>query len=197
MLFRALLDRLFGSSDSQNWSDEEQATARFSYDDHPNLLNIIVKLLEPRQSLLDANRKPTTSQPPESPSIVIEGVFPALQILQRAPPPADRTPAIRSLVLRLTESSHWHVRDMAARTFSRLVDSSEFVGTISILTETTPHQGQNALHGRLSSIAYIVRAQLQCGSTGQSSRSRSGTLMFTCSQSRFARYMVHDSRSMF
>lgn len=142
---------------------------RFSYDNHPSLLNVLIKLLEPDRSLRDTNHQSSISQRTEhSSSIVVEGVFPALQILQRAPPPADRRPGVRELVLHLIESPHWHVRDMAARTFSRLVDASRSVSTISALIDMGSYRGQNALHGRLLCILYTVRAQLQDGHTGMS-----------------------------
>lgn len=169
MLFRALLDRLFGSSDSQNWSEQEQPTARFSYDNHPSLLDVLVKLLEPDRSLGDMNHQLSTPKRIEhSSSIVVESVFPAMQILQRAPPPADRRLGIRELVLHLIESPHWHVRDMAARTFSRLVDASQSVSTISALIDRTSHRGHNALHGRLLCVLYMVTAQLRDGHIGMS-----------------------------
>jgi hypothetical protein len=149
MLFRALIDRLLGSTDSHNWSEDGQIkTPRLSYNDYPTLLDIVLKLLT-----FD------TSQP-DSPETALESVFPALKILQRVPPPQHRRTEIRELVLGFCGSSHWHVRDMAARTLSGLVPE---LTLLQIVDEFVPDLslGQNSAHGRLLCISYVVKSRLR------------------------------------
>jgi hypothetical protein len=149
MLFRALIDRLIGSTDSQNLDEEgESKTARISYNDYPNLLGIVIGFLTP-----DLSSSVSTEA-------ALESVFPALKIIQRMPPPADQQKSIRALIFKLCESPHWHVRDMAARTFARLVQDAE---VINVLNEIIPHtlSHQNHIHGRLLCVSYLVEPILR------------------------------------
>jgi hypothetical protein len=149
MLFRALIDRLIGSTDSQNLDDDgEVKTARISYNDYPKLLEIVIGLLTP-----DLESSVSTEA-------ALESVFPALKIIQRMPPPAQQQKSIRALVFKLCESPHWHVRDMAARTFAILVNNAEL---IPVLKETLPHTlaRQNHVHGRLLCISYLIEPTLR------------------------------------
>ncbi|TID14586.1 HEAT repeat protein-like protein [Venturia nashicola] len=76
MLFRAVIDRLLGSTDSQNHDDDgEFKTARITYNDYPKLLDIITELLRPASDAF------------ERIDGALESVFPALKIIQRMPPP--------------------------------------------------------------------------------------------------------------
>lgn len=152
MLFRALIDRLLGSSTTQNWKETDRLKiTRLSYAKYPNLLDIIVQLLTPRQQELT--------------NTALEGVFPAFQILHRARPPADRRAEIQQLVFSLTASSHWHVRDMAARTLAALLGPEERVEWILALIEM-PFARQNALHGVLSSVKYLVKEMCEGDEAG-------------------------------
>lgn len=147
MLFRALIDRLLGSSTTQNWKETDRLKiTRLSYKKYPHLLDIIVQLLTPR-------RQAGVS---ELTNTALEGVFPAFQILQRARPPVERRTEIQGLVFNLTSSSHWHVRDMAARTLAALLGAEERVEWVLALLEMQ-FPTQNALHGMLSSVKYLVK----------------------------------------
>jgi hypothetical protein len=149
MLFRALIDRLLGSTDSHDWSEEGQSKVpRLSYDDYPTLLDIVFKLLT-----LDGTQS-------GSPETALESVFPALKILQRIPPPRHRRVEIRKLVLGLCGSSHWHVRDMAARTLSGLVTEMSLPQIVN--ENLLDHSlGENNTHGRLLFISYVAKARLK------------------------------------
>ncbi|GME31296.1 Armadillo-like helical [Neofusicoccum parvum] len=156
MLFRALIDRLLGSSTTQNWKETDRLKiTRLSYEKYPNLLDIIVQLLTPRRQ--GAQQELTNT--------ALEGVFPAFQILQRARPPAERRPEIQQLVFNLTASSHWHVRDMAARTLAALLGSEERVEWILALVEM-PFVRQNTLHGTLSTVKYLVKEICEASKSG-------------------------------
>lgn len=144
MLFRSLIDRLLGSTDSQNHDDDgEVKTAHITYNDYPKLLDIVTKLLAPESDAcghVDG---------------ALESVFPALKIIQRMPPPEHEQRRIRDLVFRLCVSSHWHIRTMAARTFSKLVSKAE---CDTVLRDLVPlsRGDQNAVHGRLLCIDYLM-----------------------------------------
>lgn len=149
MLFKALIDRLLGSTDSQNWSDETiTRSSRFTYRDAPGLLEIVTKLL--RRSAKQHNLEFTT----------VESAFPALKLLQRVPPPAGSRAEIRDLVLELCGSQHWHVREMAARTHLALVEQENKVSVITSLLPTMKLR-QNQIHGQLLCIRYAVSAVCQ------------------------------------
>lgn len=160
MLFKALIDRLLGSSDSQRWKEQRVAKiSKLSYSNYPNLFEIMVSLLVPKDAgvnlLVDASVNASTSI-----LYATEAVFPALQILQQAPLPLDCVESIRKLVFNLTKSPHWHVRDMAARTYATGLQLSERPDKIDMFLSTT-HIDQNSLHGLLLSLKYIIRIHLR------------------------------------
>ncbi|GAB7339803.1 hypothetical protein MBLNU457_6351t1 [Dothideomycetes sp. NU457] len=152
MLFRALLDRLLGTNDSYI-NDEVPPTSQVSLSKVPNLMDIVLRLLSDS----------TAHQGPES--AVAEGVFPALQILQRAPSSLDRLREVQDAVFHLMSSPHWHVRDKAARTYTMLSPSDELLITFTELLET-PLSSQNTLHGALLCAKYVLR---RLTSNGESS----------------------------
>ncbi|KAL1643907.1 hypothetical protein SLS58_004581 [Diplodia intermedia] len=156
MLFRALIDRLLGSGTTQHWKDTDRLKiTRLSYNKYPNLLDIIVQLLTPKRQ----------GGATELTNTALEGVFPAFQILQRARPPVERRAEIQQLVFGLTASSHWHVRDMAARTLAALLAPEERVEWVLALIEM-PFQRQNALHGMLLSVKYLVKDMCEANGKG-------------------------------
>lgn len=149
ILFRALIDRLLGSSDSQNWSEKSQAInkPRFSYGDFPDLLEIVLELLSPDSVRLTSAQN------------ALESVFPALKLIQRMPPPQSRHAEVRVLVLRLCQSPHWHVREMAAKTFVGLIAGQDTIDAISGLVPS-PGSPQNLIHGRLLCVAYLAKREM-------------------------------------
>ena len=152
MLFRALIDRLLGSADSQNWTDDlaVNSRAKVSYADLPDLLDIVYKLLTPDVNQLG------------SPQTALESVFPALKLIQRIPPPASERDKIRNLVLELCGSPHWHVRDMAARTYALLVPAIDRLEKSATLIPDVIF-GQNYLHGRLLCVSWLLKFELLSG----------------------------------
>ncbi|KAL1796750.1 hypothetical protein ACET3X_005290 [Alternaria dauci] len=97
MLFKALIERLLGSDEAQDWKEQERArTSRFSYDNYPSLVTILIELLEPSSDVKIMETPEAGSSPMDLHGA--EGVFPALQILRQARPPGDLT-KIRGLDL--------------------------------------------------------------------------------------------------
>lgn len=152
MLFKALIERLLGSSEAQDWKDTRFGSlSRFSYDNYPSLINILANILQGKTSLQESNN-------PQLPIGIqtAEGVFPALQILQQAPPPASHRDVIRSAVFSLSKSSQWHLRDMAARTVASLLRPTEYFDMVLTLLGST-EVSHNGRHGVLLSLKYIMR----------------------------------------
>ncbi|OCL07142.1 hypothetical protein AOQ84DRAFT_389700 [Glonium stellatum] len=166
MLFKALLDRLLGSSDTQKWKEQKPAKfSRLSYENYPNLIEIMARLLVPK----DTRGRPVVETHTSTSTSVVratEGVFPALQILQQAPPPEADRETVRRLVLDLTRSPHWHVRDMAARTFASGLRQTEHVSMIRGLISSLD-ENQNSFHGLLLCIKYSL--QIYANSQGSTS----------------------------
>lgn len=144
MLFRAVIDRLLGTSDAY-LEDDALSSHRISAQQHPGLLDTVLELLQ-------------IPEPSEGgPAARFEGVFPALQMLQRIEIPEAQQQRARDLVLVLTASPSWHVRDKAARTYAALLSNatSPIVLRDTLLTRT---ENENALHGNLLCRKYVIKA---------------------------------------
>lgn len=159
MLFKALIERLLGSDEAQDWKEREMTkTSRFSYHNYPALVGIIKDLLNPEGPLKESLGTPETNSPMDLHGS--EGVFPALQILRQAmPPEEDRMPILQS-VTRLLSSPHWHLRDMAARTVTALYRTRELLQGVKWLLDNF-EESHNAKHGKLICIKYCIIRGLQ------------------------------------
>ncbi|KAF2675118.1 hypothetical protein BT63DRAFT_420345 [Microthyrium microscopicum] len=155
MLFKSIIDRLLGSTESQNWSDyDHRNISRISWSKYPALQTTVFQLLQTQFS---------SDQGQES---GLESVFLALKIIQRIPPPIVLVEKIRNVVLPYCDSTHWHVRDMAARTLSTLTTEQDVrVQVFDLLTECSTNS-QNLLHGRLLCILYTLK---RCAALDKSS----------------------------
>ncbi|KAK6439219.1 hypothetical protein LTR95_004568 [Oleoguttula sp. CCFEE 5521] len=141
MLFRAVIDRLLGTNDA--YINDTTASSRLlDFDQHPDLLDLIMGLLSADVEKTSTGRT--------------EGVFPALQLLQRARVPVERQINVRDAVFALTKDASWHIRDKAARTYISLVAANQRIDTLQTLLEP-PYEGHNALHGRLLCAKYLLR----------------------------------------
>ncbi|KAI7318345.1 hypothetical protein KC315_g10090 [Hortaea werneckii] len=139
MLFRAVMDRLLGTSDAYLEEDAFIQT-RLSAQRHPDLLEIVMTLL---------------SAPSEDAASGNEGVFPALQLLQRLEVPPEQYDRTKRSVKALMGSTVWHVRDKSARTYASLVPRYEYPAEMQSLLQT-PWASQNSLHGALLCAKYMV-----------------------------------------
>jgi len=160
MLFKALIERLLGSSESQDWKDQERAkTSRFSYDDYPSLVGILSTLLNPEGPLKRSMEStPEISSPFDLHGA--EGVFPALQILRQARPPQANLEPIVASVEKLLASPHWHMRDMAARTIVSLRLPHQLRSAILSLLHARS-ASHNMQHGTLLAVKYMTRKLLR------------------------------------
>ncbi|KAK5698319.1 hypothetical protein LTR17_023761 [Elasticomyces elasticus] len=143
MLFRAVIDRLLGTSDA-HIDGHGQVQRQLSVNQHPQLLSVVLGLLR------------TPFDAPEMTMARSEGVFPALQLLQRLEVPETQAAAARRAVYALMASSQWHVREKAARTYTSLIANREACQEFERLLDTTT-TSQNALHGALLSARHIMK----------------------------------------
>lgn len=158
MLFKALIERLLGSDEAQDWKEQERAkTSRFSYDNYSNLVSILQSLLDPEGPLKESLDTPESNSPMDLHGA--EGVFPALQILRQASPSEEHRTAIVASVQKLLGSPHWHLRDMAARTATTLLHQNELSSTIKSLLAYTD-EPVNSQHGALLHAKYVLRKML-------------------------------------
>lgn len=154
MLFKALIERLLGSDEAQDWKERERAkTSRFSYDFFPTLPKMLSDLLDPNGPL---KKSMDTKSDCNSPFDLhgAEGVFPALQILRQARPPQPYLDTIQIAVTSLLSSPHWHLRDMAARTdvSMRTIPQLRDVACSKLSTVSASTDEQ---HGVLLTIKYM------------------------------------------
>ncbi|KAI8942087.1 hypothetical protein NX059_000184 [Plenodomus lindquistii] len=154
MLFKALIERLLGSDEAQDWKERERAkTSRFSYDFFPSLPQMLSDLIDPNGPL----KKSMTSTSVNSSPFDLhgaEGVFPALQILRQARPPQPHLNIIQKAVTSLLSSPHWHLRDMAARTAVSIRSTSELNAASAALLATVP-ASTDQQHGTLLTVKYM------------------------------------------
>lgn len=156
MLFKALIERLLGSSEAQDWKEQDRAkTSRFSYDNYPSLLNILSDLLDPSGPLKQTLENSSEGSNPFD-LHGAEGVFPALQILRQARPPTNTLGPIRASVEKLLASPHWHMRDMAARTVVSLLPSHEMYDAVFEMLRKE-YSSANTQHGVLLAVKYMMR----------------------------------------
>ena len=154
MLFKALIERLLGSDEAQDWKERERAkTSRFSYDSFPSLPKMLSDLLDPNGPLKNSMETTTDSSSPFD-LHGAEGVFPALQILRQARPPQSHLHTIQTAVQSLLASPHWHLRDMAARTDVSMRTTSQLHSAACYKLSTVP-TSTNEQHGVLLTIKYM------------------------------------------
>ena len=143
MLFRAVVDRLLGTNDA--YMDESITSHRqISAQEHPQLLDVVLDLLAVKRADRADDRSRSN-----------EGVFPALQLLLRLQVPGERRAEVRAAVFALTTNPSWHVRDKAARTYANIAVKDEIDAEIQTLLGIGT-SNQNALHGTLLSIKYLI-----------------------------------------
>ena len=143
MLFRAVIDRLLGTSES-NVEDDFLSKPRLSVQQYPELLDIVLDLLH--SSLRDSEDFAQGGS---------EHVFPALQLLQQIQIPQQRRFEAKEMVFRLTVNSSWHVRDKAARTNATIVGRDLTDSDFQQLLLLRP-SNLNGMHGTLLCAKYLI-----------------------------------------
>lgn len=144
MLFRAVIDRLLGTNDAY-LDDGLAVKKRVDFEQHPELLTLVLSLLTGTGT---PNRATTETRN--------EGVFPALQLLQRARIPPAYQEQVETAVFALTASPSWHVRDKAARTYISYVPVDESAATLEQLLAPS-NTLSNAMHGTTLCSKYLLQ----------------------------------------
>nr|POE79897.1 uncharacterized protein CFP56_07963 [Quercus suber] len=142
MLFRAVIDRLLGTSEA-HLEDDLQFSKRVITDQSSDIIGTILGLLtapSTESGIIDLSRN--------------EGVFPALQLLQRLHIPDECLGLAQANSLALTSSRVWHVRDKAARTYASLMGKDSILVQQMLKLGTSPH---NELHGALLCLRYMIK----------------------------------------
>jgi hypothetical protein len=142
MLFRAAIDRLLGTSES-HLDEKSRSRSPLSLSKQPEILDAILDLLQPSEEETLGHGSGH------------EGVFPALQLLQRVDVPQPRRGEAIITVLHLTSSRSWHVRDKAARTYATLVDQDAVLPELQRLL-CISQSSLNSQHGALLCTKYLV-----------------------------------------
>lgn len=161
MLFRSLIDRMLGTNESADdfFDNTTGNVSRLSYDKHPGLLDLILRLLR-SSNVLHAGVLPDGSDS-TIPNLTAEAIFPVLDLLRRAPPPARVQLEVFDLVRIALQDDSWHVRDMAARSMAALIPHGDVSKVLQDLTALAPTIDWNEFHGRLLCIKYISKAALR------------------------------------
>jgi len=153
MLFRGLIDRLLGTSELlDNDKDKFATSSRLAWDSYPGFLDLLVELLEPLNKMI-----PTGDESDVAVPAAAERIFPILDLLKKALPPASYRQTLRQSMLAACNSSHWHVRDIAARAYAATSSLERAVEEVTTLVHE-PAILPNALHGQLLCIRFTCAA---------------------------------------
>lgn len=161
MLSRSLIDRMLGTNESaDDFFDKSTGNvSRLSYNKHPGLLELILRLLR-SSSVLSIDGAGGHSDA-VLPNLTAEAIFPVLDLLRRAPPPERLRQQVFDLVKVALKDASWHVRDMAARSMAALITPETVDGVLQDLLVITPTNNWNELHGRLLCTKHITKTMLR------------------------------------
>lgn len=157
MLFSALLRRSFGAKLSRSESNTKTFSARAFFRRYPRVLQRLVEELRTAAEALFSRDAPS----------ITTGLHPCLTLLSRLDlaetSDVDEDEAFESILNLLTliaTSQIWQVRSMAAQAVPTFVEP-ELVGSFIVqqLNQAST-QDQNALHGRLLMINYLLQYNL-------------------------------------
>lgn len=154
MLFRALIDRLFGTNDRPNGdeSPKETTPSRVSYDKYPTLPPLLVRLLG-GHLLADPSKQHHNID--LSSSVSSELVFPALDILRRAGRPTSGSTTFDRLVFEHLGSKIWNIRELAARTFCSFAPEGQYISALAELLKPYSRTS-NRWHGVLLAMKFVL-----------------------------------------
>ena len=153
MLFKALVRRLNGGTDSSSTraSSPHRRSSGLIYNKYTSLPGLLIRML--RQS--SGEQITDVDEPGISASMQAQRVFPALEIIEVSGLPHQQSPEIKQLIRNHMESSAWPIRDKAAKALGLVIpDSAREAEIKELLRPDWP--SQNALHGRLLYIRYIL-----------------------------------------
>ena len=151
MLFKALLNRLNGGTDTSSTkaSSSHRRFSHLTYEKYPNLPNLILRLLRriPTQMLVTGREFHPTRQ--------AHRVFPALEVIERFGIPYQHQGQFLDALRYYNESPDWSIREKAAKALSLIVDEKSIVEEVTSLL-APDWKTQNALHGRLLRLRFLL-----------------------------------------
>ena len=151
MLFRSLIDRLLGSLGGSPENLELSGNRpNISYEDHPGLLDLTLRLLHATQT--SGTEQSQTGMRSEK----FEMIFPFLDLIGKAPPPRLHFHDIRRMVFQTLSSHSWHIRDIAARTLATSLTFPTPGLHVQSLSDSCFTRPCNEVHGRLLSVKYSL-----------------------------------------
>jgi hypothetical protein len=141
-----------GESKASIESGWDGHSVRISYNKYPTLPGVILGLLRSADETLDQ----------ASQSGAAEAVFPALDIIRRAGPPAENRHELRKHIEGYLGSRLWHVREIAARTLCSFLLQGNWAQEIGKLL-TASGNSTNRLHGTLLTARFVVERKADLG----------------------------------
>lgn len=153
LLLRSLIDSLFGTSESKSVTEAgwDGRSIRLSYERYPSLPELLLKLLDTNTDGTHISTTPVIGS--------VESVFPALDIIRRAGPPAAHQGEIYKCVSMHLGSKIWHIREIAARTICTMMLHKHWLQGVLDLVESSG-QSANRLHGVLMAVRFILEKRL-------------------------------------
>lgn len=152
LLLRGLMDNLFGTSESKSLMEAgwDGKASRLHYGRYPSLAPVLLGLLKSGRAMI---RELTTIA-------AAEAVFPALDIVRRAGPPAALRDELQMYIADYLASPAWHVREIAARTLCSCMLHSEWLDALRSLLVRNDTAGsaseKNRFHGALMTSKFLV-----------------------------------------
>lgn len=152
MFFKALLRRLNGGTDtaSTKVSSSYRRSSNTAYETCPNLPGLLLKLLGSSEIPYT-----TSSQRILDETFTTQSVFAALEVIERSGIPHAYEAEIFNTLWRYAECPDWSLREKAAKTLSFVVGDHDIESQIKRLL-SPDWASQNALHGRLLCLRFIV-----------------------------------------
>lgn len=152
MLLRALVNRLNFGTDTYSTTlpSSHRRSLSYVYQCFPSLATIILQML--------GEGKGTSLSPSVLTRQRIEKVFPALEILERYGIPPSHAKQIRGLLEEYMACPSWPLREKASKALTSSVDEDEILSTLQTFL-TLDHGSQNALHGKLLVLKWLLRFQ--------------------------------------
>lgn len=149
-----MIDSLFGTTESKVISEAgwDGRSTRLNYDRYPGLPALLLDLLK---------QSPWPDKAKQAPQIgAIESVFPALDILRRAGPPAQLRAEFYAAISHHLGNKIWHVRDIAARTMCTLHLTDQWHVEATDLIKSCV-ESDNRCHGVMMTMKYILERRQQ------------------------------------
>ena len=156
------MDRFFGTNEPKETVESGWGTrsSKLSYNYFHDLPDLLVELLSMGSECVESDSSEDGIFKAKSDSFAVGVLMPAMEILRRAGPPDRHHVLIRQHLVTNLGSNLWHIRDLAARTFSVFVDDIDLVDAVNDLLGNCL-ESLNALHGSLLATKYLIQRNLK------------------------------------